>query len=564
MKLTHAQFDATLPLWQKVRDVMSEEAVKDRGDVYLPRLASMSVGTPEANSDYNNYRLRANVFMAAPRTLEGLKGSVLRKDPTIDGVPDIDLPALRDQVGQAFEPLLQIGQQVLHDLVSVGRVGLLVDSGLEPESLPYIATVPPERIAYWSSTTVGGREVPTLYVLLESWTKAKDGDMTGAEAEEKPQWRFLRLGDPSQFPHLSDKLGLFSGAPLPVYWQEVWREPETKGPTAGSMELADVIVPRKAGGRFWSEIPFDIANASCGIGLAVENPPMLGLANVVLAHYRNSADLEWGRHMCAIPQPWASGFHTKEGEELIVGSGRAWVTDVPGGSVNYLEFSGAGLGNIQQGMADKEQQMAVLGARMLEQPKAGTEAMGTVKLRQAGERSVLGTIAGSAGTAMTRAIQRWLSWRSPAFETDEAQAAVSFCYSSDFDAMPLDPAEQQALMAQLQAGLISWDTYAWNMQRGEVLPPGVTVDQERELIQAGAPGRSRKDELQMLQNDVAAGRISTETYLQQAQALGYYGGVDVAAELAKVEEQRMQSVIRQAEAFAARGGFGGDPSGAAP
>jgi hypothetical protein len=217
------------------------------------------------------------------------------------------------------------------------------------------------------------------------------------------------------------------------------------------------------------------------------------------------------------------------------------VTAQPGANVQYLEFSGAGLGSIAAAMKEKEQQMAVLGTRMLEAPKNAAEAMGTVRLRQSGERSVLAGIASNVSAATTRAVQRWLAWQSPAFDSEAAMAAVIVSLATDFDAMPLDPAELQSLVAALQAGTISWETFAHNIRRGELLPPGVTDDEERKRIQAGAPGRSRKDELMLLQTDVRDGRISTDVYLQQIQALGMLPGVDVAAMAADIEASKARS-----------------------
>jgi hypothetical protein len=101
----------------------------------------------------------------------------------------------------------------------------------------------------------------------------------------------------------------------------------------------------------------------------------------------------------------------------------------------------------------------------------------------------------------------------------------------------------------LQEGTMSWDTFAFNMRRGEMLPPGVTDDEERERIQMGAPGRSRKDEATMLQADVREGRIATETYLESLQKLGYLADVDIAAESDKVYEQKAKSAELQMQTF---------------
>lgn len=550
VSIEHTDYTRMLPIWKKVRDTMSEEAVKLGRETYLPRLTSMKEPHPEARAEYENYLLRAALYGAMPRTLAGLSGTVLRKEPSIEGVPDAVSDDLRDAAGRDYEPLTQLMSQCVGELASLGRCAVMVDNGSDPEAVPYILVIEPESVVYWRTEPINGRETPVIVVISETYDEPFPGDLIGNRTTQRQQWRVLRLADAGALPsYLESVADLFAGAQGLVYWQEIWRETDKK------LAMHSVVVPTKRGGRFWSEIPCDIVNAMTGVSQDVEDPPMLPLANVVLAHYRNSADYEWGLHLTATPQPWASGFDVPEGARLVTGCGYAWVTPQTGADVQYLEFGGAGLGQIEKAMAAKEQQMAILGARMLESPKMGAEAMGTVRLRQSGERSVLACIANSASTAMTRAVQRWLAWQSTAFDMGTpASSEVVVRINTDFDAMPLDPAELTALVGALQAGTISWETFAHNVRRGELLPPGVTDEEERKRIQAGAPGRSRKEELAMLQADAREGRITVPVYLEQVQKLGMLDGVDVASLIAELEQERARGqemqmmILRQAEA----------------
>ena len=66
MNSTHPDYDATLPGWQRARNVIAgEDAVKAAGEEYLPRLT--------AQSDYecNAYRARASFYNATFRTADG-------------------------------------------------------------------------------------------------------------------------------------------------------------------------------------------------------------------------------------------------------------------------------------------------------------------------------------------------------------------------------------------------------------------------------------------------------------------------------------------------------------
>ncbi len=303
-----------------------------------------------------------------------------------------------------------------------------------------------EDIVFWHCTDIGGRKVPTVVTIRQTYEVPKQGDLIGNETEMREQFLILRLGFVSDHEYALRAKGGEALASAPasemVYWQEYWRASAKKGSgvRSGQLELCAVKVPTKNGGRYWNEIPMDIVNAVGGVSVDIETAPMLGLCNVMLSHYRGSADLEWGRHMTAIPQPWVSGFQLEEGAKLMVGCGYAWASPEPGANAQYLEFSGAGLGHIREGLKDKEQQMAVLGARMLEEQPATAEAMGTVRLRQAGERSVLSTIAENVSEATTRAIQRWMAWQFPAYDDTATAQEIRYSLVADFDASRMDQA----------------------------------------------------------------------------------------------------------------------------
>ena len=560
MTITHTEYTATAPQWRKVRDcIQGEDRIKSERQMYLPMLTSQrESGDIYAMESYNNYLLRASFYGAASRTQSGLVGAVMRRPASIEGVPDAQLQELQNDAGPNYEGLDAIVMQQLRDIVSVGRYGLLVERGDDATQPPYLCMFKAEDIVYWHCTDYGGRKIPTTIAIRQTYDVPKDGDLIGSETEQREQYLLLRLGKASEHQYAQQVDGGETLASAPaddlVYWQEYWRTVGTTsgGVRSGEMQLHSIKVPTKNGGRFWNEIPMDIVNAIGGVSVNVEEPPMLGMANVMLSHYRGSADLEWGRHMTAIPQPWVSGFQLEEGTKLVVGCGYAWASPEPGANAQYLEFSGAGLGQIREGLKDKEQQMAVLGARMLEEQPATAEAMGTVRLRQAGERSVLTTMAENVSQATTRAIQRWLAWQLPAYDDTALAETVNYSLTADFDASRMDPGELATLTQSLQAGTISWETYSYNLRRGEMLPPGVSDDEERDRIEMGAPGRSRKDELVMLQSDVREGRISQRTYLERVKALGMLGDIEIDAEIAAADEDKARAAEAQMASFMQR------------
>jgi hypothetical protein len=85
-----------------------------------------------------------------------------------------------------------------------------------------------------------------------------------------------------------------------------------------------------------------------------------------------------------------------------------------------------------------------------------------------------------------------------------------------------------------------------------MVPPGVSDDEERDRIEMGAPGRSRKDELVMLQSDVREGRISQRTYLERVKALGMLGDIEIDAEIAAADEDKARAAEAQMASFMQR------------
>jgi hypothetical protein len=88
---THADYDASLPGWERARDLLAgEDAVKAAGDKYLPRLECQS------EADYQAYLARACYFNATHRAGDAFVGMVFIKSPFVK------IPEGLDGIGKAM------------------------------------------------------------------------------------------------------------------------------------------------------------------------------------------------------------------------------------------------------------------------------------------------------------------------------------------------------------------------------------------------------------------------------------------------------------------------------
>jgi hypothetical protein len=488
---THPLYQARIADWRLLRDCLEgERAIQASGKVYVPPLDKQST------TEYDAYLTRGMFYGACQRTAQGLAGFVLRREPTVTW-PGAD--EILEHAGYKGESFRQMIQKTLDQSIGMGRVGVLVDAGMGAGAgkKPKMSLYHAEHILNWDEREIDGELRPTMIVLREKVYEFGDD---GFEQKETTKFRVLRLGLPTA-PRVegkdSDKFDLEAyyknlGASIDqlveasqanddqgVYFVDIWRKVDGEKADEVEYVFEETIVPRANGGKFLTSIPFVIINNE-DCELTPTKPPLVDMASVNVSHFRNSVDLEHGLHFTALPQAWAAGFTTNG--DLTIGSSTAWVTDIPGAQAGYLEFTGQGLRPLETRMERKEKLMAVLGARLLEEQAAGVEAAETVKLRQAGDRSVLVTIADNVGGGLTKVLRIMAAWAGV-----QSAESAKVELNSDFDLARLDSAMMQVLFAGLQAGSISYPLFFFNLQRGEMTPDGWTEDNERAALSQGPP-----------------------------------------------------------------------------
>jgi len=429
---THRDYDASAPQWARARDVLAgEDGVKAAGTKYLPRLDSQS------EEEYAAYKARASFFGATARTLEEYLDLVFRRGPGMVLGAGGGLKAFVSDCDRWGMEFVSYARRVVGEVLSVGRAGSLVlpDSG---STRPWVSLWRAEEILNWSVERVGGRTVLVGVVL-------KDGQ----------RLRVLRLVES-------------------VCVQEVWIQ------VNGTWSIEESTQVKRDGVAL-PFVPF-VFHGPRNSRPEVDRLPLSDIIAANLDHYRLDADYKHGLHFAALPTAWVSGFD--KAAPLRIGSSTAWVSEVPGASAGFLEFGGAGLAHIERAMEKVERRMALLGARMLE----GTSVPATglaAPAAESGDVCGLGSIVASLNESLSRVLEL-AHWWLEGGDLEQAAGRVGFTMNTDLGARGMSGGEITAVVSAWRAGAISRESMLERLRRGEVLPDGRSVAQERALIHGKA------------------------------------------------------------------------------
>ena len=276
----NAAYSSMVDRWQTMNDVCDgSPAIKQHPYKYLPY--------PECDDDskrFMQYAKRAVFYEVTKDTLQGHIGLAFSEDPTFstDG-----MDFLKNNADGAGRSIYQLNQIALDGLLKNGRGGFLVDhpsvgdniSKAQAESLgvrPVIVYYDALSIINWRVKKVGGEYRLSLVVLKEVV------NVVDADDEFKDNsvntYRVLRLDEENRYS-------------VQVYSDE-----------SGQMTPGDLIYPTRQG-KTWDIIPFTFLGSQVNDS-SINDIPLEPLANLNLAHYRNSAEYEDSAFLCGQVQPY--------------------------------------------------------------------------------------------------------------------------------------------------------------------------------------------------------------------------------------------------------------------
>jgi hypothetical protein len=456
VRTVHPDYEKMLTLWERCDHAAEgEHAVHAATTAYLPKLAEEDMAR-----DYPARLNRTPFFNATWRTISGLKGMLFRKPPQVV-VPSAIQPYLSD-VDMAGTPLDIFAQDVAEELLTTGRIGVLVDRPPMPvnedgspltvaqaEALglrPMLQTYDADEIINWKEQRIGNVMQLTLVVLKEEAALA--GDEFGHACED--HYRVLDL---------------FNGA----YRQRVFRITDK-----GEDEQVGPDVFPLMNGKTMTSIPFVFIGVD-DVGAEIDSPPLLDLVEMNLHHYQVSADYEHACHFSGLPTLFISGYRADPNDPnnkaIYIGGSAANCLPDPTARAYFVETSG-NFTALRDNLNEKKAEMAVLGARMLEQQQRAVQSAETLQTRSAGEQSQLAGMAMIQSLAMTKVLRIFADW---AGESGE----VSYKINTDFIPSGMTAQELTALVASWQAGAISEQVLFDNLQKREVIASGVTFEEEQ-------------------------------------------------------------------------------------
>ncbi len=449
--------------WDMIRDcIAGSRRIKEKGEIYLP---SLGEGGKE---DYETYKKRAVFTNLTSRTIGGWLGTVFRRPIKVDGIADTKRKRL-DEITADGTSANAYAKKLLQELLAIGRIGVLVDRDPLGRNVSYAATYLAENILSWRTKMVDGKLVLT-YVLLREIVEARayldDPGQAKSEAVQKavgaeratvlrPRYRVCRLDDNGN------------------YVQDIYAfEDTTNSRTPNGFKLVEGNIMPLWNGSPFKEIPFWIAGPN-GLDFNVQKAPAYDIAEINIAHYKTSAQLEHGRFFTALPVYYVQQAPGSDEEsEYTIGPSVVW--EVPADAKpGILEYYGNGLKTLADSLVEKETHIEQLGGRIA---GAGARVQGSdnadvFAAKQSNETSTLLAATDAVGDLLTKVIRFMMKW-----ENIDGADKVVVRLNQDFKLQSVGARELRAVALLYQSGILPVDDLYRVLQESEYIGEEVTLD----------------------------------------------------------------------------------------
>lgn len=340
----HKDYEDTFPDWDAVDDVCSgarKFKLKAYVNGYLPKLNPTDPS--EQNAALNKgYLDRAVLYPFVSYTLKALTGMAFSKQPVPTLSPQLEY--LEDNADGEGVGLIQAMKATFRAVAKSGRHLLWMD--IETNGDGSQATNPRAFINRVSAKAfINWRN--DMYVIKETYQERGEFSY-----EVKDQWRVLRL---------------IEG----VYHVQLYRK------TDGGYSMVADVVPTDYSGNTYDYIPA-VCVGSQDNSLSVDEPPLLELTRISIAHFRDSADWQHSCFWAGQPQATMSGLTQawydmlKDEYGATIGVGGASVLPLPeGGAFSYEQATPNSMP--MESMAHHKELIVQMGGRLIEKTTTNTK-----------------------------------------------------------------------------------------------------------------------------------------------------------------------------------------------
>jgi hypothetical protein len=197
---------------------------------------------------------------------------------------------------------------------------------------------------------------------------------------------------------------------------------------------------------------------------SIEKPPLLGLVNLSLEHFRLSADYSHGLHFTGLPTFYITGADSVD-QTVTLGSTSAILLQNSEAKVGFAALDGNGLGALERAIAAIEHRMADLGASVLAaEVKRGNETALAAGIRHSSQSNLLTATVSAVQAGLLLALRYAADW------TGASPDAVKIELNDDFISTRLDAQTLTGLVQAFQAGALTLQGLQTAMADGELVP----------------------------------------------------------------------------------------------
>ncbi|AAT69536.1 62 kDa structural protein [Alphaproteobacteria phage PhiJL001] len=457
----HPLYTDNLDQWTQVRDTHEgQHQVKEKGGVYLPPTSGMQQdGMNSANDpgwkQYDAYRLRAVVPDIVRDAVEAMIGVMHHKPPVIE------LPAtmepLREKATLRNESLEMLLRRINEEQLITGRLGLLTDMPKAPSQsdqrvqasgpsttindLPYIALYTAEAIINWDKGRSDGIQIQNLnLVVLDESEYERDKDFEWVWQEK---YRVLILGEAE----VNEPQG------QGVYSVGVFRDNQF------TFSQGEMVTPSHRGTTL-QMIPFTFIN-SCDIVPEPDQPPLLGLSNLVLTIYRGEADYRQSLFNQGQDTLVTIGANLQDEQARVGANARL---DLPtDADAKYIGVDSSGLSEQREALTNDYNRAAQKGGQLLDSVSRERESGEALTVRVAARTATLNQIAITGAFGLQQTLRHIATW----IGANPEEVVVT--PNLDFVDNTFAPADLVQIMAAKNVGApISYETIHMWLQNMDV------------------------------------------------------------------------------------------------